>query len=70
MFFMNPAARKKPDDGGKQVPTKLYIKTIERLRTMSFYSEKVFEKREFMNSIADKAVEEYFNNHFKGKIPE
>lgn len=62
------AARKKPQ--GPTTPFRLFDSSITQLKEMSFYSEKILGKREWMQEIAEKAIQEYFNNHFKGKIPE
>lgn len=59
------AARKQPESGGGYSPTKLYEKSVDRLREMALGSKKVLGKRMFMNAIADAAIEEYYIRHFK-----
>lgn len=61
-------AQKAPDNGGGYVGGKYYQKTHERLDQMVFHSKSIFEERLSKMEITERAVKEFYEKYYKGKI--
>lgn len=62
------AAQMMPDNGGGYVGGKYYLKTHKRLDQMVAHSKTIFNKRLSKMEITERAVAEYFDKYYKGKI--